>query len=267
MSVLESMSFPKDQPSSLEAFPELLTVLKEVGISEQGLLWTFGRVLEKSVAVGKENLQLTGLDLVIEDSRVEPSQITQERLLISLAQVVGKLNDLESDICEAAMKDFHGIVKVVRDHWGNYIDVTFRENNGGFVIVLSIDGKSLRKDNSEVKGKKREQTLVAMLQGEFGLAFDVGMDLYVVCNNCGTTYSIRGMKALLCPQCGSNSYKPKNEPKNPVEGEMPRMGGIVRASRTAFLPQEPEEDENDDMTLLEVFTRSKSNENGGGLVG
>lgn len=267
MSVLESMSFPKDQPSSLEAFPELLTVLKEVGFTEQGILWRFGRVLEKSVAVGKENLQLTGLDLVIDDSRIESSQITQEKLLISLVQVLVKLNNLDGDICKAAMKDFHGIVKAVRDHWDNYIDVTFRENNGGFVIVLSIDGKSLRKDNSEVKGKKREQTLVAMLQGEFGLAFDVGMDLYVVCNNCGTTYSIRGMKALVCPQCGSNSYKPKNEPKNPAVGELPRTDGIMRASRGAFLPRDAEESENDDVTLLEVFTRSKPNENSGGLVG
>ena len=267
MSVLESMTYPKDQQPSLQAFPELLALIKETGMTERGLLWTFGRVLEKSVAVGKENVQLTGLDLVIDDSYVEASQITQEKLLVSLVPVLEKLDSLERDICEAAMKDFRGIVKAVRDQWENYIDVTFRERNGVYVIVLSVNAESLRKDRSEFKGKKREQTLVAMLQGEFGLAFDVGMDLYVVCSSCGTTYSIRGMKALLCPQCNSNSYKPRNEQKHAVESEAPRRGGIMQASRMAFAPQEPEENENNDESLLEAFTRRKMNKRGNGLVG
>lgn len=266
MSQLESLSFSENQENALQAFPELIALLKEVGVSEQSLLWTFNRVLEKSVSVAKENPQLTALDLVIDDSLVESSQISQESLLMSLAKVLGKLNYLDADICDIGMLDFHGIVKAVRDRWSNYIDITFREKDGGFVVVLSLNSKSLRKDNSEIKGKKRERKLTAMLQGEFGLAFDVGMDVYVVCSNCGTTYSIRGMKAILCTQCGSNSFKPKNMPSQKSEHEQPHRGGIVRASRMAFVPPEADDgNENEEATLLETFSRSNSSEDGSGL--
>lgn len=260
MSVLESMSLPEGQQSPLQAFPELLVLLKEVGVSERNLSGMFSGILERSVAVGKENLQLTDLDLVIDDSLVESTQITQEKLLTSLAQVLGKLNRIGHDVCEAGRMGRSGVRQTSMEYWTSYLDATFREKNGGFVLVLSINQEALQQDKSVIKAKKREQAIKAIIQGEFGLAFDVGMDLYVVCESCGTTYSIKGMKAVLCPQCNSNLFKPNNAPAVSAEG------GALGVSRKVFQPEGSEGEENDDQSLLDAFTRTSSRKKRGGIA-